>query len=410
MRIAMMVDAYKPYISGVTNYIALTKRQLEKLGHEVFVFTFGGSHVHDDEANIIRSAGIPLGKTGFYLGLGYSRPARRLLQTMDIFHVHHPFLSGRLALRYSRAKHIPVVFTNHTRYDLYARVYTKLVPAPVMNAFLRLYLPRFYRACDLVIAPSEGARGFMRGLGQGFTVEVMPNGVDLTPFSRVPDPASRAELGLTPQEVVLVFVGRLGEEKNITFLLDVFARVAQTCDRARLLLVGDGPLRGPLKERAARQGLTERVIFTGWIPYAQVPRYLLAADVFVTASVSEVHPLTVIEAMAAGLPVLGIASPGVGDTVQDGVTGYLVPAQAEALAEKMALLVTDTEQRQAMGAQARQAAQAYAIEHTAQILLGRYQQLVDDRLAGELPVSVGSPAARTSRERGRPSSTGLPDR
>ncbi len=379
MRIGMMADAYKPYISGVTNFIALNKRQLEKLGHEVFVFTFGRSSISDDEGNIIRSAGIPLGKTGFYLGAGYSRSARQLLQTMDIFHVQHPFLSGQLALHYSRPRRIPVLFTNHTRYDLYARVYTRLIPAPMMNAFLRLYLPRFYRACSLVIAPSEGARRFMLGLGKGYNVEVVPNGVDLASFNRPPDAARRLEMGFGPQDVVLVYVGRLGVEKNVSFLIDEFGRAAQACDGARLLLVGDGPLRGPLQERAARQGLAEKVVFTGQIPYDQVSRFMAVADIFVTASVSEVHPLTVIEAMAAGLPVLGIVSPGVGDTVQDGLTGYLAPVQPEALAEKMILLVSDAARRQAMGKQARQAAQAYAIERTVQMMLDCYQRLVDNR-------------------------------
>jgi 1,2-diacylglycerol 3-alpha-glucosyltransferase len=134
---------------------------------------------------------------------------------------------------------------------------------------------------------------------------------------------------------------------------------------------------------AARKGLADKVVFTGFIPYAQVPRYMTSADVFVTASVSEVHPLTVIEAMAAALPVLGINSPGVGDTVQDGVTGYLVPAQAEAMVEKMTLLVTDAERRRAMGAQARTVARTYAIERTAQIMVEAYQRLVNDRQAGQ---------------------------
>jgi 1,2-diacylglycerol 3-alpha-glucosyltransferase len=388
----MMVDAYKPYISGVTNFIALNKRQLEKLGHEVFVFTFGRNRAPDDEDNVIRSAGIPLGKTGFYLGTGYSRPARQLLQTMDIFHVHHPFLSGRLALRYSRARGIPVLFTNHTRYDLYARVYIRIIPESMMDLFLRLYLPRFYRACDLVVAPSEGARQFMLSLGKGYAVEVVPNGVDLTPFYNVSTPMHRAALGFSPEDVVLAYVGRLGEEKNVAFLLDVFERVARTCEHARLLLVGEGPLRGPLTTVAARKGLGDRVIFTGFIPYAQVPRYMTSADVFVTASVTEVHPLTVIEAMAAGLPVLGIDSPGVGDTVQDGVTGYLVQPKAEAFAEKMTLMVTDIERRQELGRQARQAARAYAIERTAQIMLEHYQKLVDDRRAGRPAGSRQEPA------------------
>ena len=95
-----MVDAYKPYISGVTNYVDLNKRILEEAGHEVYVFTFGDVDYQDDEPRVIRSPGLALGDTGFYLSLRYKTQARKLLQTMDVIHVHHPFLSGRLALRY----------------------------------------------------------------------------------------------------------------------------------------------------------------------------------------------------------------------------------------------------------------------------------------------------------------------
>ena len=111
----------------------------------------------------------------------------------------------------------------------------------------------------------------------------------------------------------------------------------------------------------------------------------------------EVHPLTVIEAMAAGLPVVGIMSPGVGDTVQDGVTGYLAPLSVEALAEKMTWLVMDADQRHAMSRQARQASQAYAIERTAAIMLERYQQVVEAR--SRVSAAQGSAAHRSAAQR-----------
>ncbi len=94
-----MVDSYKPYISGITNHVEVNKEYFEKAGHEVFVFTFGDEDYKDSEINIIRSPGLPLADTGFYLSMRYSRQAKQLLQSMDIVHVHHPFLSGRLALR-----------------------------------------------------------------------------------------------------------------------------------------------------------------------------------------------------------------------------------------------------------------------------------------------------------------------
>ncbi|HET7142540.1 MAG TPA: glycosyltransferase, partial [Anaerolineales bacterium] len=154
MRIGMMVDSYKPYISGITNYVDINKRHLELAGHEVFVFTFGDLDFKDDEPRVIRSRGVALSDSGFYLSVRYSRAARKLLQTMDIVHVHHPFLSGRLALRYCQPLNIPIAYTNHTRYDLYAQAYLPLMPDQMSLGLLQSYMPSFCKAMDLVITPS----------------------------------------------------------------------------------------------------------------------------------------------------------------------------------------------------------------------------------------------------------------
>ncbi len=128
MRIGMMVDSYKPYVSGITNYVDINKRQLELAGHDVFVFTFGSLEYQDDDPRVIYNRGVALSDSGFYLSTRYSSTARKLLQSMDLIHVHHPLLSGRLALRYCRPMQIPIVFTNHTRYDLYAQAYMPMMP------------------------------------------------------------------------------------------------------------------------------------------------------------------------------------------------------------------------------------------------------------------------------------------
>jgi glycosyltransferase involved in cell wall biosynthesis len=166
----------------------------------------------------------------------------------------------------------------------------------------------------------------------------------------------------------LIFVGRLGPEKNLAFLLRSFTGAVQAYENLRLVLIGAGPEQENLEDRVQRSGIQHAVRFLGAIPYDQLPRYLVMADAFVTASVTEVHPLTVIEAMAAGLPVVGIQSPGVGDTVIDGETGYLVPQ--EDIAMFTAKMI-----RQRMGQQARVEAQKYAIERTCQMMLERYERL-----------------------------------
>jgi len=155
MRIGMMADAYKPHISGITNVISLSKQFLEKAGYEVYVFTFGGGDYIDDEPNIIRTRGVPLTDTGLYFSARHNSEAQKILRKMDIIHVHHPFTSGQLAIRYCKAQNIPLVFTNHTRYDLYAHAYLPMVPEALGDAFLHAYMPSFCKACDLVIAPSS---------------------------------------------------------------------------------------------------------------------------------------------------------------------------------------------------------------------------------------------------------------
>jgi len=377
MRIGMMLDMYKPHISGVTNYVSLNKRALEAAGHEVSVFTFGVPGPEPDEPGVYRTTGIPLAESGYYLGFRYRRAMRLHLQQMDIVHVHHPFLSGGLALRYCRHRRIPIVFTNHTRYDLYARVYLPMIPDPLSRTFLQSYMPSFCREVDLVIAPSRGVFGVLRDLGVDAPIEVVPNGVDLAPFREPGEPLSRAELGLRPGDLGLIYVGRLGAEKNLTFLLRTLAGVRAAAPNVRLVLVGRGPETDNLRGLAQGLGIGESVHFVGAVPYREVPRLMAACDAFVTASVSEVHPLSLIEAMASGLPVVGIDAPGVADTISDGVDGFLAPYDAAAFSAKLTRLVMDDELRRRMGAAARAKSQDFDIRRTSAQVEAHYQALLE---------------------------------
>jgi 1,2-diacylglycerol 3-alpha-glucosyltransferase len=375
MRIGMMADTYKPHVSGITNYIDLNKRYLEKAGHDVYVFTFSEPDHEDDEPRVIRSPGLPLADTGFYLSLRYSREAKKLLQTMDVVHVHHPFLSGRLALHYCRPLHIPVVFTNHTRYDLYAQAYLPMLPEEVSDGLLQAYMPSFCDAVDLVISPSPGMEKILRQLDVESRIEIVPNGVELQRYFEA-EPLSREEYGFLETDILLIYSGRLAPEKNLEFLLQAFSGVAQALDNVYLLILGSGTRKQELEEYARDIGVSKRVHFTGMIPYDKIPGYLAMCDAFVTASVTEVHPLSVIEAMGAGLPVMGIYSPGVGDSVEDGISGFLSTEDLPAFTAKLTRLCLDRELRQKMGESARQASTRYAIERTTQIMLEHYNKLV----------------------------------
>jgi len=375
MRIGMMTDVYKPHVSGITNYISLNKEYLEKAGHEVYIFTFGDLDYADDEERVVRSPGLPLTDTGYFLSFRYSRRAKALLQTMDLVHVHHPFLSGRQALNYCRPLRIPIVFTNHTRYDLYAQAYLPMLPEELSDTFLQTYMPTFCQAVDLVISPSAGMGDVLRKLGVSTPIEIIPNGVDLQLY-RATSEDCRSEFGFSEDDLLLIFSGRLGPEKNLDFLLRAFAGTAEAIPNAHLLVIGGGPEEPALMELASQTGTAGRIHFTGMQPYNELPRYLCMGDIFVTASLTEVHPLSVVEAMAAGLPVLGIHSVGVGDTVEDGVTGLLSSADQAAFAAHLTRLCMDGDLRHSLGAAARKVSGKYAIEHTTRVLLQRYERLL----------------------------------
>ncbi len=377
MRIGMMTDVYKPHVSGITNYISLNKEYLEKAGHEVYIFTFGDLDYADDEARVVRSPGLPLTDTGYYLSFRYSRRAKALLQTMDLAHVHHPFLSGRLALNYCRPVRIPIVFTNHTRYDLYAQAYLPLLPEEFSDTFLQTYMPPFCQAVDLVISPSAGMGEVLKKLGVNSPIEIIPNGVELQLY-QAPFEDCRRDFGFRKEDILLIYSGRLGPEKNLDFLIRAFAGTAEVIKNTQLVIVGGGPEEEALKQQAAGTGASDRIHFTGMLPYDELPQALSMCDIFVTASVTEVHPLSVIEAMASGLPVLGIHSVGVGDTVEDGITGCLSSQDQAAFAAYLTRLCLDGDLRRRMGAAARKVSGKYAIENTTRVMLARYERLLSE--------------------------------
>jgi len=376
VRIGMFADMYKPHLSGVTNYISLYKERFEELGHEVFVLTFGETDHPDDEPNVVRSPAIPWGETGWQAGIALSEEARTLVRTLDVAHAHHPFLAGRLAVKHCQPRGIPVVFTNHTRYDIYSDAYASFVPRRIRMWFLRRYLRDFMHDVDLVIAPSPGIKEWLEEFGLTRNAVLLSNAVDTYPFMRPLEPIDRAEFGFAPDSVVFCYLGRVGPEKNMGVLLDAFIDVAEHEPRACLLVLGDGPGRQEAQDEVSAHDLCDRVHFAGRTPYAIVPDYLAAADIFVTASVSEVHPLVIMEGMAAGLPAIGVSSPGVGDIIRDGVTGILTPNSAEEFAGAMLRLARDADERLMMAAAAREEAAHYDIRIMADRMLELYQGLI----------------------------------
>lgn len=354
--------------------VALYKQYLEALGHEVTIFTLGDPDPEGDDPGVIRSPALPVGE-GYYVSVRYSREAQALLGQMDIIHCHHLFMSVEMAHRYGRC---PIVYTNHTRYDLYTGSYIP-IPQPAADAVMRQIWPDFSDFADVVITPSESVRKVMLDFGVRRPITVIENGVDFRLFSNPPAPLSKKELGIPESAVLLAYVGRLAPEKNLDVLLREFHLALEIVPSLQLLLIGKGPMVAELKGECRRLDLEKSVHFLGPVGYEQVGNYLAAADFFVTASVTEVHPLTIIEAMAAGLPVVAVKSPGILDTVESGQSGYLTTYPQGGLAAGIVGMAVDDLRRQKMGRIAQRSCQRFDINRTVAKTVALYERLRSER-------------------------------
>jgi len=381
VRIGLFADAYLPYVSGVTNHIRLYKRYFEEHGHEVYLFTFGSRNYPDDEPNVIRSLALPWGKSGWSFSMVYGKEARDLLPTLDLVHVHHPFQSGRMMLPYVKRYDLPLVFTNHTRYDIYSDAYGSLIPQAPRYAVLAGMLKSVVFASDLVICPSASIAQWLVDFADYPLAVTIPNGIDIGAFAH-PQKSdySREQLGIGADDLVFCYVGRLSPEKNTDYLFDEFFRAARDLPQAKLLVVGGGKDLDACRERALESSHADQVIFTGELPYSELPGLEALADVFVTGSVSEVHPLVVLEAMAAHLPIVAIASPGIADTITDGESGLLgVAPEPGELSDNLTRIARDHELRARLSEGAFTCASQYSLDNTAGKVLAHYKQLVAER-------------------------------
>jgi 1,2-diacylglycerol 3-alpha-glucosyltransferase len=244
---------------------------------------------------------------------------------------------------------------------------------------LQAYMPSFCDAVDLVIAPSASIVNVLNNLNVKLNIEVVPNGVDIHPFHNT-HPIPRSVFDYKEDDILIVYAGRIAVEKNLPFLIQSFAGVAEAIPNTYLLLIGGGMVQfdQEIKELVAELGIEGRVRFTGMLDYDKLPDYLAMCDIFVTASLSETFGMSTVEAMAAGLPVVAIQSPGTSDIVEDGRTGFVATDHMAAYTAKLTRLCLEPDLRARMSDAARKASATYAIGRTTQLILKHYQKLVDD--------------------------------
>ncbi|MCR4419100.1 MAG: glycosyltransferase family 4 protein [Clostridia bacterium] len=378
LAIGFFTDSYRPYTSGVVRSIETFTAHLRRLGHRVYIFAPRYPNAPPEEG-VFRFASVPAVtqrdfRLALPLSLSLGNTVRRL--KLDLIHVHSPFLLGSLGADAARRHGLPLVFTYHTLYDQYVH-YVPFFPE-LSRRVVRQYTRRFCNRCDLVITPTTQIADLLRRQGVTAPLAVVPTGIELERFRRGDRNRLRQRYTLPPEAKILLYVGRLGREKNLPFLLKSFARLRRLAGLPplRLVLVGGGNAEEETKRLAAELGVAEETVFTGTLPPEEVVHCYAGADLFVFASVTETQGVVLAEAKAAGLPVVAVDAAGVRDMVNSGVDGYLTALNLEEFTARVAELVSDESRRAAMARQTQVTVEEFSAERTAQRLAEHYQRLI----------------------------------
>ena len=376
MRILNFTNSYKPTIGGIEISIEMFRQGLIDAGHEVAIICPEHKNYVDEAPYVFRAPSIDVPEKIADVAIGF--PLQSLLNITvqglkpDLIHSQHPFLFGDVAASFAEELGVPLVHTFHTRYDTYFQKYVPILPelaGKLANEMVISYLKK----CNYLIAPTPGIRDFII---DEYKVDIpitpIPTPIDLSAYENLDGGPVRARLGLEEAEVLLC-ITRLFPEKNMDFLLRAFAIVAANRPAARLLIVGDGPAMNALQQQTKKLKLENKIIFTGSVPHPHIPTYAAAADLFFFASQSETQGIVLVEALAAGKPVVALKASGVVDVLAEG-GGIMTPPSEDALAEAAISLLTDDEQRQSLSQKAQQAAQRYSIAGATGRLIEAYEQ------------------------------------
>jgi len=341
IKIGFFSDSYRPYVSGVVRSIDTFKNELEKIGHEVYIFAPSYKNV-EKEPRVYRFPAVPSPTNKeFTLAIPFSLPIFKKIKELrlDIIHTHSPFILGALAAILCRIFKIPLVFTYHTLYEHYVHY------IPIgrnLARWLVIKYTNFYcNRCDLVVVPTETVAENLHQRKIRTPLTVIPTGINLDEFKKEVSPdwlKKNYNIDRTNLKI-LISVGRMGPEKNIIFLLRAFQKIQLDFPQTILLLVGGGPYLEEYQQLTEKMGIEKKVIFTGNLGREAIVNCYKSADIFVFASLTESQGIVLAEAKAAGLPIVAIKAGGVGNMVKDKEDGYLVEENLEIFAEKTVYLL-----------------------------------------------------------------------
>jgi len=382
VRVLFVSDVYFPRVNGVSTSIRTFRQDLATCGVDTLLVvpSYDKSASSEDEPGILRvaSSGVPKDPEDRRMRWG---SLTRVLDSIprghvDLVHIQTPFVAHYAAARFARKTGLPCVATYHTFFEEYLHHYVPVLPRRIGRFLARSFTRSQCADVQALIAPSDPMRDVLLEYGVSTPIHVLPTGLPADRFNPGDAQRFRAQAGIPADRPLVTYVGRVAHEKNIEFLVKVFAEVRHTVPRAMLVIAGEGPARESLRQMVARLGLERDVHFAGYLDRnTGLLDCYAAANVFVFASRTETQGLVLLEAMAQGAPVVSTAELGTRSILKPGCGALVVEEQLQAFSAAVGEVLQNEDLRNDLAERGRIYARTWSSAIMARRLADLYQSL-----------------------------------
>jgi 1,2-diacylglycerol 3-alpha-glucosyltransferase len=388
VRVLFVSDVYFPRVNGVSTSIRTFRGDLARCGVESVLVApdYPAAGGGQDEAGVlrVRSGGVPADPEDRRM---HWRALARALEALpagafDLVHVQTPFVAHYAGTRFARRRELPCLATYHTFFEEYLHHYVPLLPRALGRAVARAFTRSQCRDVDALIAPSEPMAALLGAYGVEAPIRIVPTGLPAESFVPGNGARFRQGLGIEPGRPLMTYVGRVAHEKNIDFLLRVFAAVRRRLPDAVFVIAGEGPARAALRKLAGQLGLEDGVRFVGYLDRstALLDCYA-AADAFVFASRTETQGLVLLEALAQGTAIVSTAELGTRFVLAGECGALVVPEDVDAFATAVIRVLTEPSLRERLADLGRAHAAAWSSLAMAGRLVEIYGELIAARVS-----------------------------
>lgn len=386
MRILMVSDVYFPRVNGVSTSIQTFRKELEKLGHEVYLIAPQYEQCQEQEHRLFRveSRGVPgdpedrMMKYGKILSL---IPTIEKLN-IDLVHIQTPFVAHYAGMRIARELFLPVIATYHTLFEEYLFHYIPWLPRIFLRWCARQFSRKQCQQLDGIITPSSIIAGLLGEYGVTTQSVTIPTGIELGKFAKGNGENFRERFMISSDKQILLNVSRVAFEKSIDRLFEMLRMTLIKVPKAHLVVAGEGPAKASLMKQVKGMGLSDHVTFVGYLDRnSELVDCYHAADLFVFSSLTETQGLVLLEAMASGIPVVSVAAMGTKEVLRNGLGAKITDGTANDFSAKVVEVLGD----KSLHSNLSQAAITYAAEWNPRKLAKKMAGYYDDIGVGQPP-------------------------